>query len=77
MTMILQNICLSKIPADKRFQGKDGLIYTNIIVVDTKEPDKFGNTHTVYMSQTEAERTGKADRQYIGRGKEFTFETEK
>ncbi len=71
--MILLNICLSDIPADKRSKGKDGKIYTNIIATELKAPDKFDNTHTVYMSQSKEDREAKADKQYIGRGKEVVY----
>ena len=71
--MIVLNVCLSDIPADKRFKGKDGKIYTNIIATELKAPDKFDNTHTVYMSQSKEEREAKADKQYIGRGKEVVY----
>lgn len=71
--MIVLNICLSDIPADKRSKGKDGKIYTNIIATELKAPDKFDNTHTVYMSQSKEDREAKADKQYIGRGKELVY----
>jgi len=71
--MIIQNICLSDIPAGSRFKGKDGKIYTNIIVTELREKDKFDNTHTVYMSQSKEDREAKAEKVYIGRGKEVVY----
>ena len=71
--MIVLNICLSDIPAGSRFKGKDGKIYTNIIATELREKDKFDNTHTVYMSQSKEDREAKADKLYIGRGKEVVY----
>ena len=36
-----------------------------------KQPDKYGNTHTIYMMQSKEEREARADRIYIGKGKEY------
>lgn len=71
--MIVLNICLSDIPESKRFLGKDGKWYTNIITTELKNPDKFNNTHTVYMSQTKEENEARTEKVYIGRGKEHVY----
>lgn len=74
--MIILNICLSDIPQTKRFLGKDGKWYTNIITTGLKETDKYGNTHTVYMSQTKEEKDSKTDKIYVGRGKEYKLKNQ-
>ena len=77
MATLSLNICLSDIPADKRIKGKDGKIYANFWATSLKEPDNFKNDHTVYMTQTKEEREAKAEKAYVGRGKEYTFNDNK
>ena len=75
--MIVTNICLSDIPAEKRIKGSDGKIYCNIVITEMKQADKFENTHTAYMAQTKEEREVKTDRIYVGKGKEYIFTEQK
>lgn len=70
--MVNISINLSKIPKDKIIDGKKGK-YLNITVDQLKEPDTYGNTHTVYITPTKEERTAKAAKVYLGSGKEFVF----
>ena len=72
--MITISIDVMKIDKSKLVAGKNGEKYYNITVDEFKEPDKFGNTHTVYQSQSKDERASKADRVYLGKGKEWKFE---
>lgn len=72
--MLNLSICLSDIPANKRVQAKNGKWYANITAVQMRETDQFGQTHTVYMSQTKEERENKTPKDYIGKGKEIIFE---
>jgi hypothetical protein len=66
--MINLNICLTDIPKEKIKTGKDGKKYLNISVSEMKQPDKFENTHTVFVKdKDDAEKT------YIGKGKEVVF----
>lgn len=68
--LILGSICLSNIPKDEHIKlGKDGKKYLNICIAERREPDKHGNTHTIYVSQTKEEREAKTDKKYIGSGK--------
>ena len=75
--MINISLTVSDIPKEKIIVGaeeKGSKKYLNISIDRMKEPDKFGNTHTVYVSQTKEEREAKTPKVYIGKGKEFIFE---
>lgn len=65
------SICLTDIPKAKIKRAENGKCYVNIQVAERREVDKFGNTHTVYMSQTKEERSAKTDRVFIGSGKAY------
>lgn len=68
------SVCLSDIPKDRiKRADSNGKCYANICVAARREADKYGNTHTVYMQQTKEERNAKADRIFIGQGKEIIF----
>lgn len=72
--MIVVSICLSDIPENKRNVGKNGKVYASVVVDEKRNgADDWGNTHGVYMSQTKEERQAKADRIWVGQGKEFVF----
>ncbi len=73
--MINLSICLSDLPKEKiTTSGKNGKKYLSIIVDERKEKDQYGNTHTVYVSQTKEEREAKQPKTYVGNGKEYKFE---
>ena len=71
--MINISICVSDIPKELIKKHENGKSYMNITVAPKKEVDKFGNTHTVYMSQTKEQREAKNEKYYIGSGKEIIF----
>jgi len=48
--------------------------YLNFSIVPLKEVDKYGNTHTIYVSQTKEQREAKEEKIYIGKCKEIIFE---
>ena len=52
---------------------ENGKKYMNITIATRREPDKYENTHTVFMSQTKEEREAGTGRIYIGSGKGFDF----
>lgn len=52
---------------------KNGHSYINLIVDTRREVDNYGNTHTVYCSQSKEEREAKEAKKYVGNGKEFVF----
>lgn len=68
------SICLSDIPKELiSTSDKNGKKYINLVVAGRKEPDKLGNTLTVFINQTKEEREAKKDKIYIGSGKVFNF----
>jgi len=71
--MINISIDLSKIDKTRIKEGKNGAKYFNLTVDEKREPDQFGNTHTVYQTPTKEEREAKKDKVYLGSGKEFKF----
>ena len=64
---------LSSIPKNLIFKHENGKSYINITISEMKEPDKFGKTHTVFISQSKEEREAKKEKIYIGKGKEIVF----
>ena len=71
MALILIDICLSDIPANKMTQATNGKFYTKLMVADLKEVDERGNTHNVYVNPSKEEREAKAKTIYIGRGRDI------
>lgn len=70
MALIVIDICLSDIPVESRTKSeKNGKVYAKFCVADRKEPDQFGNTHTVYMNQTKEAREAQTPKHYVGNGK--------
>lgn len=63
------SICVTDIPKQKIKQATNGKKYLNITVASRRETDQYGNTHTVFVSQTKEEREQKEERAYIGSGK--------
>lgn len=73
--LINLSICLSDIPKERIKLANNGKKYLSITVQDLKEADEYGNTHSLYCTQTKEEREAKEKRTYIGRGKEFVFQS--
>ena len=73
--LINLSICLTDIPKDRIKLANNGKKYLAITVQDLREADEYGNTHSVYATQTKEEREAKEKRTYIGRGKEFVFQS--
>lgn len=71
MALINISICLSDIPKDKVKLATNGKKYINLVVAERKEVSQYGETHTVFVSQTKEERELKEDKCYIGGGKEY------
>ena len=68
------SICLSDLPKEKiTTSDKNGKKYISLVVDDRKEADKFGNDVTVYVNPTKEERAAKANKVYVGQGKNFDF----
>jgi len=71
MSLINISICLSDLPKDKIKQAGNGKKYINLVCASRKEVSQYGETHTVYVSQTKEEREMKKETVYVGAGKEF------
>ena len=69
--LITASICLNDIPQFKYKKDKNGNTYINFTISEMRQPDKWGNTHTLYLSQGKEERENKVEKVYIGKGKEW------
>jgi hypothetical protein len=56
---------------DKIKQAANGRKYINLCVSGRKEVSLYGDTHTVFASQTREERQANAPVIFVGTGKEF------
>ena len=65
---ITLDIDLSTLPKDKIKEGSNGHKYIKLTATTMRQPDKYGNDMTVFISQSKEER-GKVDRMYVGKGK--------
>lgn len=65
--MIQCKINVQDIPKDKLYKGEKG-IYLNCKVVPMQSPDKYENTHTIYIQAEKGD-----EKIYIGKGKEVKF----
>lgn len=74
MALINCSICLSDIPKEKIKLYDNGKKYLSVVVSDLREKDAYGNTHSIYVSQTREERDANERRTYIGRGKAVNFD---
>lgn len=72
--MITVSIDLAKIDKSRIKTTDKGQKFYNLVVDERKEPDTYGNTHTVYESQSKEERERKDKKNYIGNGKEYKFQ---
>ena len=71
--MITLSICLSDLPKEKIQTATNGKKYINLVVDKRKEAGKYGETHTLYVSQSKEEREAKNDKKYVGSGKEYVY----
>ena len=71
--MITLSICLSDLPKEKIQTANNGKKYINLVVDKRKEAGKYGETHTLYVSQSKEEREAKEDKKYVGSGKEYVY----
>lgn len=69
--LITGSICLSDIPKDKIQTGKNGKKYLNICISELQNVSAYGDTHTIYVSQSAMDRQAKAPKTYIGHGKNY------
>lgn len=70
--LITGSICLSDIPKDKIQTGKNGKKYLNICISEMQNVSPYGDTHTIYVSQSAMDRQAKSPKTYIGHGKNYS-----
>lgn len=68
---ITASICVSKIPREAIKVAENGQKYLSIVIAESKEPDAYGNTHYITISQTKEQRDAKEKKVYIGNGKAY------
>lgn len=68
---ITASICVSKIPREAIKVAENGQKYVSIVIAEGKEPDAYGNTHYITLSQTKEQREAKEKKVYIGNGKAY------
>ena len=71
--MIVIDICLTDIPKELITEGKNGKKYLKLVLNKRKSEGKFGETHSLQLSQTKEQREAKAAPVYVGGGKEYQF----
>lgn len=71
--MINISICLSDLPKEKINKGKNGKKYINLCIATRRQPDQYGNTHAIWVGQSKEERENKAEKVYVGNGKEYSL----
>ncbi len=62
------SIDVKKITKGKLVEGKKGT-YANVTISINDEADQYGNTASIYESQTQEEREAKAPKVYLGNAK--------
>lgn len=67
------NLCVTDLQKDLMRKGNDNKVYINLVCAPKKEADRFGNTHSVYHSQTKEQRTAKDPKIYCGSATEMIF----
>jgi hypothetical protein len=71
MSLINISICLTDTPKDKIKEAANGKKYINLCLADRRETGKYGETHTLFVSQSKDERGLNAPPVYVGSGKEY------
>ena len=72
--MIVIDICLTDVPKELITEGKNGKKYLKLVLNERKSEGKFGETHTLQLSQTKEARQAGVKPTYVGSGKTYTFE---
>ena len=71
--MIIIDICLSDIPKESIALAKNGKKYLKLVLNERKSEGKFGETHTLQLSQTKEARQAGVKPTYVGSGKTYSF----
>lgn len=69
--MINLSICLTDLPKEKIKVAKNGKKYISLMVAERKQESQYGETHTVWVSQTKEERDAGAPTIFVGGGKQY------
>ena len=69
--MIVISLCADDLKPHLTKSEKNGKYYINLVVDTKKETDQYGNTHTIYVSQSKEQREAKEPKKYVGNGKEY------
>lgn len=72
--MIIIDICLSEVPKELITEGKNGKKYLKLVLNERKSEGKYGETHTLQLSQTKEARLAGVKPTYVGSGKAYKFE---
>lgn len=72
--MIVIDICLTDVPKELITEGKNGKKYLKLVLNERKSEGKYGETHTLQLSQTKEARLAGAKPTYVGSGKAYKFE---
>lgn len=72
--MIVIDICLTDVPKELITEGKNGKKYLKLVLNERKSEGKFGETHTLQLSQTKEARLAGVKPTYVGSGKAYSFE---
>jgi hypothetical protein len=59
----------------RKLKNGDKAAFCNLILAERKEADQYGNTHTVFISQSKEEREAQTPKIYIGSAKLIGAET--
>lgn len=71
---ITLSICLTDIPKSAIYQSQNGKKYLSVDILPKREPDQWGKTLNVALSQTKEQREAKAETVWLGNGKTLVFE---
>lgn len=71
--MIVIDICLTDVPKELISEGKNGKKYLKLVLNERKSEGKFGETHTLQLSQTKEQREAKTPPVYVGGAKNVSY----
>ena len=66
-------ICIDDLQGEHFFTKKNGDVQLKVEVAEKREPDTYGNTHSVSLSQSKTTKESGVPRKYCGDGKQFMF----
>lgn len=69
--IIAAKIDVTKLQKARFFQGRNGAQYADLILLELREPDRFGNTYMVKQACSREERLNKVEMPILGSAKEL------